>query len=213
MEIAKQLGHILSILIIISFIASVVEFQAISLAGFLVMAVIMGIIFFAYILTKKLTASYFRADEETRIWSIERYGLRPHHYFTKEVPLGVILPVIVLVLSLGTVPWYGCLQSDVKPNKYKQVRSKSSLLSFTALGDTDLALISASGIISSLVIAFFAYVINAPLLSKLAIHFAFFNMLPLGNLDGGRIFFGNRPLWMVMGVITLIALAYSFFLV
>ena len=212
METIKELGQIISAWIIISFVGSIVEFQSLTFSGFFVMMLIFGIILFCYIIAKKFTGYYFSVDEESRIWSVKRYGVKAHQYFNNEVPMGIVLPILVLVLSLGTIPWYGCLQSDLKPRKHKQAR-KDGVLSFTELSDNDSAVISAVGIGSCLLIAFFAYILNLPLVSRLAIQFAFFNMIPFGQLDGTKILFGNRPLWMILSVITLIALAYSFFLV
>lgn len=212
MEIFKELGQIISVLIILSFAASIVEFQSLTFFGFFIMLIIFGLIIFCYILAKKLTGYYFSVDEESRIWSVKRYGVKAHHYFNNEVPLGIILPILLLVLSLGTFSWYGCLQSDIKPRKYKQAR-KDGVLSFTELSDSDSAFISFVGIAAVLLIAFFSYILNLPLLSKIAIHFAFFNMIPLGQLDGTKILFGNRPLWLALSAIVLVALAYSFFLV
>ncbi len=212
MDIVKQLGHIFSVLIVLSFVASIIEFKSLSFSSFLVMLIIFAIIIFVYLFSKKLTSLYFQAEEESAIWSIERFGFKKHKYFSKAVPVGIVLPILFLVLSLGSVPWYASFQSDIKPGKYKSVR-RGGLLSFVQMSEGDFALISAAGIISSLVLAFFAYLVNAPIISRLAIQFAFFNMIPISNLDGAKIFFGNRNLWIVLAVITLIALAYSFLLV
>lgn len=212
MEIIKQLGHMLSVLIVLSFVASVIELKTLSFSGFLVMLVIFAIIIFVNLFAKKLTAVYFQAEEESAIWSIERFGFKKHKYFSKAVPIGIVLPILFLILSLGTVPWYASMQSDIKPGRYKQVK-RGGLLSFVEMSENDFALISAAGIISSLVLAFFAYLVNAPIISRLAIQFAFFNMIPISHLDGAKIFFGNRNLYIVLAVITLIALAYSFLLV
>jgi len=212
MELKKQLGHIFSVLIVLSFIASVIELRALNLFGFFLMLLIFSIIIFIYIFSKKITAAYFNAEEETQIWSIERYGFKKHKYFSKEVPMGIIMPIVFLVLTLGSFPWYASFQSEIRPGKYKQIK-KEGLLSFVEMSENDFALISAAGVVSTLILAFFAYLVNMPLISKIAIQFAFFNMLPISNLDGSKIFFGNRGLWLILAAITLIALAYSFFLV
>ena len=175
------------------------------------MLIIFAVIFFVSILSKKLTALYLQTEEESKIWGIQRYWFDKHHYFSREVPLGIILPILMLIISMGTLPWYASLQSEVKPLKHKAVR-RSGLLSFTEISENDIALISVAGIASVLVLSLFAYLVNLPLLSRIAIHFAFFNMLPISSLDGARLFFGNKPLWIIMAVITLVALSYSFFL-
>ena len=164
------------------------------------------------ILAKKITSFYLDSEIEVGFWKVERYGFKPSQYFKKAIHAGIILPILVLIISMGTLPWYASLQSEVKPLSHKAVR-RSGLLSFTEISENDLSLISAAGVASVLILSFFAYIVNLPLLSRIAIHFAFFNMLPISSLDGAKLFFGNKPLWFVLGIITLIALFYSFFLV
>ncbi len=212
MEIRKQLGHILSVLIILSFIAAFVEIGDLNWGSFTTLLIIFAVILFVYIAAKKLTALYLQTEEDSKIWSFQRYWFGKHHYFSREVPIGIILPILVLIISMGTLPWYASLQSEVKPLKHKSVR-RDGLLSFTEISENDISLISAAGVASVLILSFFAYLVNLPLLSRIAIHFAFFNMLPISSLDGSKIFFGNKPLWIVLAIITLIALLYSFFLV
>ena len=75
-----------------------------------------------------------------------------------------------------------------------------------------LALISAAGIFSMFLLSILAYIINFPELAKLSIFFATFNLLPLGKLDGTKIFLGSRPLYFLIILLDIIALSYAFFL-
>jgi Zn-dependent protease len=49
--------------------------------------------------------------------------------------------------------------------------------------------------------------------SRLSIYFAFFNMIPISDLDGNKIFFGSLILWSFLAALVLIGLGYVFFLV
>jgi len=211
----KEWSHLLSVLVVLAFVGAFVEFGFPSLPGFLVMLIVFLVIIFTHVFSKKLVSYHLSMEEESRVWSVKRYGFKKHHYFASEVPLGLVLPIFIFVITLGLVPWYGSLQSEVKPSKYKSVRRKNfqTLLSFTEVSEWDLALVSASGVAGVLVLSFFAYLIGVPIISKVALHYAFFNMIPFGNLDGSRILFGSRPLYAVLGAITLIGLLYSFFLI
>ena len=76
-----------------------------------------------------------------------------------------------------------------------------------------IGLIAASGIFANLFLGIIGYLIGFPLFAKLSIWFAFFNMIPISNLDGNKIFFGNLVLWSFLAIITLIGLGYTFLLV
>ena len=74
--------------------------------------------------------------------------------------------------------------------------------------------IAATGIIANLFLALIFYFIGGNfgvLFAKLNIWFAFFNMIPISDLDGNKIFFGNLVLWSFLAIITLIAVGYTFF--
>ena len=43
--------------------------------------------------------------------------------------------------------------------------------------------------------------------------FAFFNMLPISELDGNKIFFGSIVFWSFLAILTLIGLGYAFLLI
>lgn len=170
-----------------------------------------AIILLVYTLSKKLTAYYYEAEEETKIWSFQRYGLYERSYFKKPIPIGIILPFILSILTFGAVPWFAVIESDVKPTEGRAAR-RHDFYSFSEMTEFQLALISASGIFSCLIIAVLAYIINFPDLARLAVYFAAFNMLPLGKLDGTKVFFGSKILYSILGIVTLIALAYAVFL-
>jgi Zn-dependent protease len=76
--------------------------------------------------------------------------------------------------------------------------------------DYHLAIISAAGIFFCFLLAILAYFLNFSDLARLSVFFACFNLLPLGKLDGSRIFFGSRLLYTSLVLIALIALVYVF---
>ena len=76
-----------------------------------------------------------------------------------------------------------------------------------------IGLIAAAGIAMNLIAAIIGYIINQPEFAKLNIYFAFFNMLPLSDLDGNKILFGNKVLWSFLAIITIIGMFYALFLI
>ena len=175
-----------------------------------------SMIFFAVILIfyetgKKFVAYQLGAEEETKIWTFQRYGIYERAYFKNPIPIGIILPFLLSIFSLGMLKWFAVTESSVKPTEARAAR-KHDFYSFYEMTEWHLALISASGIIVMFILAIIAYLINYPELSRLSIFYAFFNLLPLGKLDGTRIFFGSKNFYAVLVAITLIFLGYAFVL-
>jgi len=173
---------------------------------------IFAIILIIYVAAKKLTAYYYEAEEETKIWNFQRYGLYERSYFKYPIPIGIILPFLLSIITFGSIPWFAVTESDVKPTEARAAK-RHQIYSFAEMTEWHLALISASGILASLIIAPIAYILNLQELAKASIYFACFNLLPLGKLDGSRVFFGSLILWVFLAAISLIALSYALLLV
>jgi len=206
----KEILSILLALIILAFSNSFLNLTP-NIKLFLNSMIFFAIILAVYITSKKLMAYYLEAEEETKIWTFSRYGLYERAYFKTPVPIGLILPFLLSIVSLGNLKWFAVLESEVKPTIARAAK-RHDFYSFSEMTEWHLALISASGVIAMFFLAILSYLLNFPDLARLSIYFASFNLLPIGKLDGTRIFFGSRKavLWIVLVVIDLIGLAYAF---
>ncbi|MBL7059296.1 hypothetical protein ISS08_02490, partial [Candidatus Pacearchaeota archaeon] len=101
---------------------------------------------------------------------------------------------------------------DVKAKVYRAAK-RHGLYSFSEMTEYHLGLIAASGIFINLILAIIGYVIGFPLFAKLNIYYALFNMIPISDLDGNKIFFGSLVLWSFLAALTLIGLGYALFLI
>ncbi|MFH1311204.1 MAG: hypothetical protein ABIH65_02255 [Nanoarchaeota archaeon] len=164
------------------------------------------------ILAKKIASFYLDSEIEMKLWKIERYGFRPSQYFKKAVPAGIILPIIVSLVSFGYVSWLASLIFDVKPKIYRTAK-RHGLYSYSEMTESHIGLIAVAGVVANLIFAVIGYLLGYMEFSRLNIYFAFFNMLPLSDLDGNKIFFGNLILWSFLAALVLIGLFYAFFLV
>lgn len=171
-----------------------------------------AIVLIVYVTAKKLTAYYYEAEEVSKIWSFQRYGLYERSYFKHPIPIGILLPFLLSILTFGYIKWFAVIESDVKPTPTRAVK-RHDYYSFSEMTEWHLALISASGILASLVLAPISYILNFPDLARVSVYFACFNLLPLGKLDGTRIFFGSLILWIILAAISLIALGYALLLI
>ena len=198
--------------LILSLIVLAFSNSFINLDKFISSLLMFAIILIIYITAKKVTAYYYESEEESKIWSFQRYGWYSRSYFKYPVPIGIILPFLLSVLTFGYVKWFAVTESEVRPTPARAVK-RHQIYSFSEMTEWHLALISASGILASLIIAPVAYILNFPELARASIFFACFNLIPLGKLDGSRVFFGSIVLWVILAAISLIALAYALLLV
>lgn len=210
----KELLAIILMVIILAFSNSFLKF---SLFSFLNSVVFFAIILLFYVGAKKLAASYYESEEETKIWSFQRYGMYERSYLKTPVPIGIILPFILSILSLGYIKWFAVTESEVKPTSSRAVR-RHDYYSYSEMTEWHLGVISSAGILSMFILSFLAYLINQQELAKLCVYFATFNLIPLGKLDGMKIFFagtGTTPrglrlpiLWTILIILDIVALFY-----
>src|SRR3990167_7738383 len=106
----KEIAHMIAAIFVVSFAISIWKFEIFPYAI---------ISFFFIILTnvvaKKISAYNFESEMESNIWETQRYGFKAHKYFNKPKPIGIFLPIITSLISLGYFIWMSVLVFDVKP--------------------------------------------------------------------------------------------------
>ncbi len=160
------------------------------------------------VVVRKVTAHTLDANVEHSIWRVYNYGLKPGMHFKKEVPFGLILPLFFSVISLGILKVMTLLTYETRALKYRAAK-RFGFYSYTSMTDWHHGLIGAAGIVSVLLVALAGYSFGLEFLFKMASYYAFWNMIPVSKLDGAQIFFGNRIVWSVLAVITLIFTVYA----
>ncbi|MBT3405498.1 hypothetical protein HN832_00655 [archaeon] len=220
----KELALIIVISLILAFSITLVETQQIFLWTLLsVFLVIM-----VNLIAKKITAYNLDSEIEAKLWQLERWGLsgiiltggikNPNKKFRTPIPVGAIFPIVskLIFLSLSNLVWMASLVFDVKTKVYKAAKRHNPIYSFSEITDYQIGLIAASGIIANLVFAVIGYLIGLPPqmnFAQLSIFYAFWNVLPLSNLDGNRIYWGNNLMWYTIAAITLMAFGYALFVI
>jgi Zn-dependent protease len=211
-----EIAVILIVAVVLAFTTTLIE----TVDKFSIALVSISIILIFNVFAKKLTAYYLDSEIETKLWQIERFGFRPHWRLKKPFPAGVFIPIIITFITLpftavfqiGYVKWMATLVFDVKA-KVHRVAKRHGLYSFSEMTEYHLGLIAASGIVINLIAALIGYFINQPEFAKLNIYFAFFNMLPLSDLDGNKIFFGSLIMWTFLAAIVLVGTFYALVLI
>lgn len=188
---------------------------------FLTTSAIILVVILINVVAKKILAFYFDSELEIKLWEFKRFllptlfskntifsGSRPHQKMKKAIPAGIFVPLILKVLTFGAINWMACLTFNIKGTIYR-ARRRFGLYQFTDITEGEMAIIAAGGVFANILMAIIGYLINAPLFSKMNLMFAFYNIIPISNLDGNKIFWGMKNLWIAMTIISVIGLIAS----
>jgi Zn-dependent protease len=209
----KEIASLVIVSIIIAFTITLVK----SLNQFLLVLLGVFVLILINILVKKMVAYLLESEIEIKIWEIKQFGFKTHQYWKKAFPMGAFAPLIskIIFFPLNGFVWMASLVFDVKAKAYHAAK-RHGIYSFSEMTEEHIGKIAAAGIFVNLLLAILFYFIGGDfgtLFSKLNIWFVFFNMIPISDLDGNKIFFGNLVLWSFLAVVTLIGLLYTFLLV
>ena len=164
------------------------------------------------VLAKKISSFYLDSEIEIETWTVKRYGFGPASYFRRPFLAGIFLPIVLAIVSLGRLTWLASLVFEVKPKSYRAAK-RHGLYSFSEMTEDHIGKIAAAGIIANLAFAVIGYLLGYSEFSRLSLYFVFFNMLPISDLDGNKIFFGNIVQWSLLAALVLIGVCYALFLV
>lgn len=167
------------------------------------------------VLTKKTAANLLDSDVEHEVWEMSNFGFTPQFKAKKPIPMGLILPLILAIISLGAVKFSAFLTYETRALKHRAAK-RFGVYSYTEMTDWHNALIGAAGIMVLLLLSLITYLLpvaNLELLSKMAAYYAFWNILPISKLDGTQIFFGSRILWAILATTTAIFAFFAFTIV
>ena len=206
----KEIINILIITLILSFGISLIS----PLNYFLIVLGSIFAVILINVITKKIIAHFLDSEIEVNIWEFKRFGYRKEQHFKKAFPAGAFFPLIsrILFFPFNGFIWMASLVFEVKSKTYRAAK-RHGLYSYSEMTENHIGLIAASGIFANLVLALLGYLIGFTDFARFNIWFAFWNMIPISNLDGNKIFFGNLIIWVFLACLTLLALGYTFLLV
>jgi len=166
------------------------------------------------VLIKKFTAYNLDSEIEVKVWELGKYGFSKDKHSKKPFPIGAVIPLIskFLFFSFNNFVWMASLVFDVKPRVYRSAK-RFGLYTFSDVTEYHLGLIAASGVVINLVLAVIGYFAGFPLFGRLNLYYAFFNMLPLSELDGNKILFGSKVIWSFLASIVLLGMLFAILIV
>ncbi len=181
---------------------------------FLYSLLAVAVVILANIFIKKLIAYRLDSEIEVRVWELGRYGFTKDKHSKKPFPLGAFLPILskIILFPLKSFVWMASLVFDVKPRIYRGAK-RFGLYTFSEITEYHLGLIAASGVVINLILSIVGYLLGFPLFARLNIYYAFFNMFPISDLDGNKIFFGNLIMWAFLASLVLIGMLFAIFII
>lgn len=177
--------------------------------AFLASLLAVSLVVLLNILAKKLIAYSLDSEIEMRIWEIGKVGKNK-----KPFLIGAFLPLIskIILFPFKNFVWMASLVFDVKPKTYRAAK-RFGLYTFSDVTEYHIGLIAASGILMNLVLSAVGYFTGFPLFARLNMYYAFFNILPLSELDGNKIFFGSKIMWSFLASLVLIGMLFAIFII
>jgi hypothetical protein len=195
--------------IVLAFSISLLE-----LTSFFQTLLMVFLILIINISAKKIASFYLDSKIEIKLWEISRYGFKTYRHFKKPFPAGAFLPIIskILLFPFKNLVWMASLVFDVKPKVYRAAK-RHGFYSFSEITEKHMGIIAAAGITATLFSSLIGYLLNFPDFARLSIYYALFNMIPVSDLDGNKIFFGSLVLWSFLAALVLLGLLFAIFII
>jgi hypothetical protein len=214
MALKKEIYLIPLVILIIAFSASwTINLQSF-LNIFLIVLASTAVVVLANVFTKKIAAKMLDCEIELKLWEIGKYGFDKKQHAKRPIPMGAILPVLskIALFPLRYFTWMASLVFDVKP-KVSRSAKRFGLYTFSDVTEYHIGLIAAAGILINLILAVVGYFTGFTTLARISMYYAFFNMLPLSELDGNKIFFGSLIMWSFLAALVLIGMLFAIFII
>ena len=212
---AKEIFYFLVASIVVGYLFAFKQLLTGNLSPWLNYSILAFIMIILNALACELAVLRFGCDAEYRLWGTRNIPwtvkklfshLREKERFKKEVPLWLIVPLVCIFATLGLVKWLAVLVFEAVPVHLSRMK-KGRL--YAELTEWDLALIASLGPLVSVLLAVVSKIISGGLFEVFAtmnIWYAFFNLLPLSDFNGAKIFYGSKILWAFLFIFTLVIL-------
>ena len=204
----KEISFIVLVSIVLAFTITLIT----SLNSFFSFLLVVFLVILINVIAKKITAFFLESKIEMKLWEVSRYWFKPSWRFNKPAPAGIIMPLLVTFLTVGRVYWLAALVFDVKV-KASRAAKKWGTYAFSEMTEGHIGIIAGASILVTLFGAMVGYLLGFEAFARISIFYAFFNMLPISDLDGNKIFFGSIVFWSFLAILTLIGLGYAFLLI
>ncbi len=158
------------------------------------------------VITKKLVSGIYNIKVEHSIWKAQRWWFTERAKFKRAFPIGLVIPFFLSLMSLGYIKIMTLLQFDAENLPKKRLLKKRGEVRKTEINESDLAFTAAWGFWSLILLAILTAILNQPELAKYSIYYGIWNIIPISQLDGTKLFFGSFPNWVILVIAYIISL-------
>jgi hypothetical protein len=214
----KEIVSIIIAIIIASFISFLPIIPNDDPVKILTTLIIFSIIIFSSIFTKRIVAKHFSIRIEHKFFEFSRWAFTKRSYFQKPIPMGAIFAFALGLFSLGYLKPFAFFQFNAenitKRRRLRNVGQRRAVRKEAYyINETDLGYTAASGFYALLILALIGSIISLIFdlkigsdLAKYSIFYNLWNLVPYGNLDGSKLFFGVFYGWIFITFLNLLGL-------
>ena len=145
--------------------------------------------FLAMVLGYKLAAKRYNARAEIDIAGIQNFGLRQSSQLKKRIPLGIILALVLMLLSSGKMFFTAIASVKTSANRIGH--------RFHNITFFEEAVVAGAGITMVFILLLIFKALNLQQGVTVTLWLIIWNLLPFGNLAGGKMFIGSRTLYIL----------------
>ncbi len=195
-SLIQDIAYIIIASMLAGFVLALPKFELIDLLIFFGFSLFL---FLVNYFSKFFAAKLLDCEINVSLWSEQRirYWFGEGDYIKCPFPLWLVLPILVAIFSKWNIKLLTLLVFDVKGKKTYIGRK------FAEVSEYDIARISMAGFIGVFLIALILKITGVIDLANICMWFIIANLLPLGELDGAKIFFSSRYLWIFIFCIML----------
>lgn len=206
----REIGYLITVILVLAFVFGFNDGKdtfdlAYWLAHFFKILLIVAISIFIHDFAHDLMAKKYGFISEYRVWGIKRFGFMSQSFpktinlFGRQVtiqsfPLGIVIALAVMLLSNGKA-FFSAVSS------YGLVIKKTHRLGrqFIEVTDFEEAKIAVAGPIACILLVVVLKMFNGSgafdEMILINSWMAFWDMIPLPGLDGAKVFYGSKPLY------------------
>ena len=109
-------------------------------------------------------------------------------------------------MSLGIIKPFTLLQFDAENISKKRAFKKRGTYRYEEINDSDIGFTAAWGLWALIALAVIGAIIKQPELTKYSVYYGIWNLIPFGQLDGSKLFFGSIVNWALLAIVYIISL-------
>jgi len=167
----KEISYII---IAVFLIALIMVLEKLSLKNYLWALLMAAVMILFHVAGYKILAWRFGSKAEIKFWEVSRFGFRPQYTFRTPVPLWLLFPLFLVIISSGVIKWFSIFSVNIKGTarraKYRWMREK----------EIDTAVVASGGALFSLILATISYSLGFREFALYNGWFAVLTILPLG---------------------------------